>query len=289
MLRPSIAGVGPIIDDIQDGLGLPSAAVSLLTALPLLCFGLGSFIVAGARPPARASIAASALVLGLLAVALLIRTLDGPGLLFTGTVLSGAGDRGDERAAAPAGQAGLPDAGRSGHRPLHRRCSAAAPSVAALIAVPLEIVDRPRLAGSLFVWGIVGVFAFAIWTPQVARRSARARSPTAGRGRCGRAGAAAQSVALALTAFMGLQSISFYVCLAWLPSLLHDAGYSTTAAGRLPLAAHGARASRCRCSSRPWPPAGRTRCVYAVGFSRHRLARLPRPAARARAPPPTSG
>jgi CP family cyanate transporter-like MFS transporter len=38
-------------------------------------------------------------------------------------------------------------------------------------------------------------------------------------------------VALALTAFMGLQSISFYVCLSWLPSLLQDAGYSSTAAG----------------------------------------------------------
>jgi CP family cyanate transporter-like MFS transporter len=57
MLRPSIAGVGPIIDDIRDGLALPSTAVSALTALPVLCFGLGAWL--GPRLPRAGSASTS--------------------------------------------------------------------------------------------------------------------------------------------------------------------------------------------------------------------------------------
>jgi MFS transporter, CP family, cyanate transporter len=39
--------------------------------------------------------------------------------------------------------------------------------------------------------------------------------------------------ALGLTVFMGLQSIGFYVLVAWLPSLLQDSGLTPTAAGAL--------------------------------------------------------
>jgi CP family cyanate transporter-like MFS transporter len=44
-LRIAIAAVGPLIDDIQVDLGMSSALVALLTAIPFLC--MGSFALAG--------------------------------------------------------------------------------------------------------------------------------------------------------------------------------------------------------------------------------------------------
>jgi CP family cyanate transporter-like MFS transporter len=226
MLRPSIAGVGPIIDDIQDGLGLPSAAVSLLTALPVLCFGFGSLL--GPALARRIGVEWSlGVVLGLLAVALLIRVLDGPGLLFGGTVLAG-GAVAVMNVLLPrlvkqdfAEHAGLITG-------LYTAVLGAGAAIAALIAVPLESWTGHGWRGSLFGWGVVGVIATAVWLPQLRGVRAVAASveidPPAG-------GLLRNVSAWALTAFMGLQSLSFYVCLAWLPSLLRDAGYSHTASG----------------------------------------------------------
>jgi CP family cyanate transporter-like MFS transporter len=226
MLRPSIAGIGPIIDDIQGGLGLPSAAISALTALPVLCFGFGSLI--GPALARRIGVEWSlGVVLGLLAVALLIRVLDGPGLLFGATVLAG-GAVAVMNVLLPrlvkqdfAEHAGLITG-------LYTAVLGAGAAIAALIAVPLESWTGQGWRGSLFAWGVVGVIATAVWLPQLRGVRPIAASveidPPAG-------GLLRNVAAWALTAFMGLQSLSFYVCLAWLPSLLRDAGYSHTASG----------------------------------------------------------
>ena len=88
MLRPSVAGVGPIIDDIRDGMALPGAAVSLLTTVPILCFAFGS-VLAPLLARRFGIDATIGLVLALLATALLVRVADGPVVLFTGTLVSG--------------------------------------------------------------------------------------------------------------------------------------------------------------------------------------------------------
>jgi CP family cyanate transporter-like MFS transporter len=226
MLRPSIAGIGPVIDDIQDGLGLPSAAISLLTALPLLCFGLGSFASPALARRLGLDISLG-LVLGVLAVALLVRTLAGPGLLFTGTVFSGAAIAVMNTLLPRLVKQDFP--ARAGLvTGLYTSMLGVAASISALIAVPLETWTGHGWRGSLFVWGVVGVFAFVIWSPQVIRREPRLTAPPAEPGAA--LALLRNRVALALTAYMALQSISFYVCLAWLPSLLED-GYSSTAAG----------------------------------------------------------
>lgn len=46
-LRLAIAVVGPLIDDIQADLGMSSAVVGLLTAIPFLCMGSFAFIGPG--------------------------------------------------------------------------------------------------------------------------------------------------------------------------------------------------------------------------------------------------
>ena len=39
-LRPAVVGVGPLLAEIQTSEGLSGTAAGVLTALPLLCFGL---------------------------------------------------------------------------------------------------------------------------------------------------------------------------------------------------------------------------------------------------------
>jgi CP family cyanate transporter-like MFS transporter len=230
LLRPSVAGVGPIIDDIQDGLGLPGAAISLLTAVPVLCFGFGS--VLGPAFARWFGVDVSLTVaLGLLAVALLVRVSGwpgGPGLLFAGTTLSGLSIAVMNVLLPRLVKQDFPS--RAGLvTGLYTSMLGLAAAVSALVAVPLKSWTGQGWRGSLFVWGLVGVVAFVIWSPQLLnahREAAPVDSPDQPRISLLR-----NKVAIALTGFMGLQSLGFYVCLAWLPSLLRDSGYSETAAG----------------------------------------------------------
>jgi CP family cyanate transporter-like MFS transporter len=226
ILRPSIAGVGPIIDDIQTGLSLPGPAISLLTTLPVLCFGAGAFL--GPTLARRLGVDVGlALVLLLLTVALIVRVSGGPVLLFTGTVVAG-GAIALANVLLPrivkqdfARHAGLMTG-------LYTATLSVAAGLASLIAVPLERWTGHGWRGSLLVWGFVAAVAFVIWLPQLSNRHVVDLTPIAP--------VPARELlrnrrALALTAFMGLQSLSYYACLTWLPSLLKDNGYSATAAG----------------------------------------------------------
>src|SRR5919204_2067482 len=49
-LRPAVAGLSPILADLRANLGLSAAYVSLLTSVPVLCFGAFSPL----GPPLRA-------------------------------------------------------------------------------------------------------------------------------------------------------------------------------------------------------------------------------------------
>ena len=43
VLRPPVAQIGPIIQEIQTGLGVNDSQTAVLAALPVLCFGFGAF------------------------------------------------------------------------------------------------------------------------------------------------------------------------------------------------------------------------------------------------------
>jgi CP family cyanate transporter-like MFS transporter len=101
-------------------------------------------------------------------------------------------------------------------------------AVSALVAVPIAVALggwRPALA----VWLLLVVIAFLVWLPQLRGSSqhvAVARS-TLGTGLWRR------PLAWAVAMYFGLQSLSFYALLNWLPSFLRDNGFSPTSAGAL--------------------------------------------------------
>jgi CP family cyanate transporter-like MFS transporter len=114
-----------------------------------------------------------------------------------------------------------------------------------LLAVPgyQYAADAPWLGGSvrfsLWMWAAPAAVAFVVWLPQW-----RYRPPPGGpapaepaRWRNGppsaRVAVTRHALAWQVTAFMGLQSLSYYAALSWLPTLLRDRGATAAHAGTL--------------------------------------------------------
>ncbi|WP_412068918.1 MFS transporter [Rubrivirga sp. IMCC43871] len=223
-LRPALAGVGPLVADIRLATGLSNTALGLLTTLPLLAFG----VVSAFTPVVTRRLGvggALGLALVLIGVGTGVRWVPSVALLFGGTALLGVG--------IALGNVLLPAivkrdfAERSGPMTaLYSSAMGLGAAAAAGVSVPLAAALGWR--GALGVWAVLAAVALAVWLPQVRRRVPTARRGTIvdslrdlGRSR----------LAWAVALFMGLQSLAYYVLLAWLPDLLQSQGFSAAEAG----------------------------------------------------------
>src|SRR3954464_4432802 len=80
-LRTAVTSVGPVLEEIQDGLGLSSGQAGLVTTLPVLCFPLIRF----AGPPLSARFRDGHVLAGALtamAIGLVVRAVAGSFWLF---------------------------------------------------------------------------------------------------------------------------------------------------------------------------------------------------------------
>lgn len=223
-LRLALTSVGPLIDDLRADLELSGAAVGLLTTAPLLAWGL----VAPVAPRLADRFGTEHVVLGCLvaiAAGIALRLAPPLAFLFGGTLLAGCGiavanvllpgivkRRFADRAAFMTG--------------VYSVALTAGAAVAAGLTVPIEHwVDDWRLA--LGFWALPAVLAAFVWLPQTRRRE---RAAPAGSGATV-APPPLQRVRLwrdrrawEVSVAMGLQSLVFYVTVAWLPELLRAAG-----------------------------------------------------------------
>src|SRR5690606_1657364 len=169
---------------------------------------------------------ALAVALGLVASGGLARAFGPPALLFGGTALLGIG--------IALGNVLLPAlvkrdfAHRSGFMTsLYSSVMAVGATIAAAVSFPLSI--RIGWRGVLAGWSLPAVVALIVWLPQL-----RMSPPEEDRGRTlsgGRNSIWRSRLAWEVAAFMGLQSMTFYVLLAWLPDLLQDGGMTPATAG----------------------------------------------------------
>ena len=101
-------------------------------------------------------------------------------------------------------------------------------AIAAGVSLPIAEALTSGWRGALGVWAILSVVAFLIWLPQLWRLP---RLPQ----RSGYFQAMRQlmnsALAWKIAIFMGVQSFTFYVILAWLPDILQSKGYDSIAAG----------------------------------------------------------
>ncbi|PSQ81724.1 MAG: MFS transporter [Bacteroidetes bacterium QS_8_68_15] len=223
-LRPALASVGPLVGAIRDATGLSNVALGLLTTLPLLAFGALSTLtpLVTRRLGTEGALAGALVLIGL---GTLVRALPSVALLFGGTVLLGVGIAAGNVLLPALVKRDFPE--HSGAlTSLYSSAMGAGAAGAAGVTVPLAGALGWRWA--LGVWAVPAVAALVVWLPQLtgrrvmpSRRSIGASLRSLGRS------ALAWQVAL----YMGLQSFTFYVVLAWLPDLLQARGLGPAEAG----------------------------------------------------------
>lgn len=225
-LRPALAGVGPLVSHIRDSTGLSNSMLGLLTTLPLIAFGvMSSFAPLFTR---RFGIGGTLLgALFLLAIGIGLRSINGIVPLFLGTILLGV--------AIAFGNVLLPSlvkwkfSSNSGFiTSLYSAVLAIGSSIASGISVPLADQFHWGWKGALAIWVIPVLIAIFVWLPQVnhlknteQQRSFRKAMKALGK----------TSVAWKIAFFMGLQSLTFYALLAWLPAILQGRGYDDAFSG----------------------------------------------------------
>jgi len=225
-LRPALSGVGPLIEDIRAGTGLSNSLLGLLTTLPLLAFG----VVSTLTPLLTKRFGIGGTLFGaiiLLTVGIGIRSIDSVPALYLGTLLLGI--------AIAFGNVLLPSLTKRNFSEnsgfitsLYSSVMALGASIAAGISVPLAEDVGLGWRGSLGVWALVALIAVFMWIPQLSRlkKSVPTRSFMAAM-----KSLTGSRLAWQVALFMGLQSLTFYVILAWLPAILQSRGYDASFAG----------------------------------------------------------
>lgn len=224
-LRPAFASVGPLVPDIRSATGLSNTALGLLTTLPLLAFaGVSLFTATVSR---RFGVErAVGFALGLLGLGTALRAAPSVMALYLGTGLLGIGIALGNVLLPTLAKRDFPE--HSGPiTSLYSSMMGVGATAAAGASVPLAVVFGWR--GALGIWVLPAIVALLVWLPQLSRprpaRGVRGGDDVTLR-MLGRS-ALAWQVAL----YMGLQSLTFYVVIAWLPDLLQGRGLSEAAAG----------------------------------------------------------
>ncbi len=225
-LRPALAGVSPLLGDIMGELGLTPAAGGAITTVMVACLGL----LAPLAPALAGRIGLDRTLLAgllILAAGVALRSMDGVAALYAGAAIAGTAIA-IMNVAMPAivkqhfpSRVGLYTAVY-----VSFLVAGAAGSSAAMVPLAREYGWRAA-AGSAAALAVV---AAVLWAPQALRRPPVRAATAAPRPYLTLLGS---RMTWFVMAFMGLQSLTFYVMLAWLPTIFRDAGLSAEDAGYL--------------------------------------------------------
>src|SRR5690554_2983283 len=225
-LRPALSSIGPLIDMIRQDIGLSETLLGLLTTLPLIAFG----VVSTMTPLFTKRFGIGNTILGaliLLTAGIDIRSVGGIFELYLGTILLGI--------AIAFGNVLIPALIKRNfpHKAgfvtsLYSGIMSLGAAFAAGLSVPLADELNLGWRGSLAVWAVLAVLALIIWVPNIKRIN---RTPPSRGFKEAMKKLSGSLLVWKMAFYMGLQSLAFYVILAWLPAILLDRGYDDSYAG----------------------------------------------------------
>ncbi|MFU8811840.1 MAG: CynX/NimT family MFS transporter [Balneolaceae bacterium] len=227
-LRPSISAVGPLVFEIRAETGLSNTSLGLLTTLPILCFGLFSvftpLITRKAGTEGTMFIALLVLTAGVF-----LRVVPSITALFAGTIVLGMGIASINVLLPGIVKKSFPH--RSGMvTGIYSGMLGVGAALGAGLSVPVSIELGFGWRWALGYWGFFSLLALLMWLPQlkqtipvIPRRSIGASVRRL----------LGKPLARQITLFMGMQSITFFIIIAWLPELLISRGFSPGEAGWL--------------------------------------------------------
>ena len=226
-LRPAAVSVGPVLEEVRDGLGLTGPEAGLLTSLPVLAFA-----IFGALAPTLARVVGLHRALALSLVAVVVG-LGGRAAAPNSTVFLGLS------AGALAGMATAnvlipslvklhyPDRiGRA--TAIYTTALAVGLTSAFLLTVPISDAFGSWRAG-LGAWALLALLALVPWLGLLGHDrhlETGARSISFG-------DVARTRIGWAMVLFFGLQSLQAYSIFGWFAQLWRDNGYSAEQAGLL--------------------------------------------------------
>jgi len=226
-LRPSVASLGPLLDEARLALGASATWAGLLTTVPVLCFAAAGLVAPAVarRAGLRATIAVA---LAMVAVGLVLRVTAGAVLMTVATVIASIG-------VAAAGVL-LPVVVKTSFPArvglltgLYTASLQTGAALAFALSAPLARLLggwRPALAS----WAVLAVLALGVWVIAGRHQSAHRAlpgEPVAGRSLLG------NGLAWIITGFFGLQAFVAFAVIGWLAQVLMDAGVSRDYAGVL--------------------------------------------------------
>lgn len=224
-LRIIITGVGPLLPEITESLGLSGSASGLLTTLPLIAFAAVSSLAGGlGRRWGEGHTISIGLCLILLGTVL--RSIAGVAGLYIGTAIVGIG--------TALGNVLLPAVVKAEY-PTRVGQVTAFFTVAMVAAAALALALNVPLAnaglgwrGALLVWGAAVVITLIVWRKNAFLRLEATEQPEA---------AAPEKpiwksgLAWCVMLYFGINSLIFYAIIGWLPTILQSSGMESGTAG----------------------------------------------------------
>ncbi|WP_049627943.1 MFS transporter [Bacillus sp. JFL15] len=227
-LRPGITSVSPVLHGITKELGMSSASASLLTSIPLLCFGFCS-LFAGRLANRYQSEKIITFFIACIGIATFLRFFSnssiyllitalfiGAGIGIVSPLLSGfIKSYFPEKAASMIG--------------IYSTSMVVGASISIGLTTPLQRLLNDSWKNGLAFWSIFALFALPLWF--IVTKYAHHHTNKASQKR--RASLPLKNIeAWLLTSFVGLVTLLFYCFAAWLPAIVEEKG-GTSAFGGL--------------------------------------------------------
>ncbi|MGY1811544.1 MFS transporter [Blastococcus sp. SYSU D00820] len=228
-LRTAVTSVGPVLEELERGLGISSGLAGLVTSMPVLCFALIGFTGPWLSARFRDSHVLSAALVAMAAGLVVRATAPAFWLFLIGTVLAMVG--------GALGNVLLPSLVKR-HFPGRTGLLVSAYSTAMAVGATVAAVSTAPIAAAagaegwrwaVGVWAVAALVAAVPWLLVPARRGAGPGTHRSVRLRDLRH----SRMALALLVFFAVQSLEAYVLVGWVPQYLRDAGLSAATAGLL--------------------------------------------------------